>query len=211
MSPGARQHEAVYVQLKQVLLSRSYLADRELSVTQLAADMGTSVSPVRDALHRLYGEGLLAMGEHRGFRVMGWSEAALRDCYTWHGHLIRMAVKARKSRRLDDPAVLRTSAIDCGAPARIVESAETLFLRIAENSGSNELAAAVKNAGERLRVVRLVETERWSDCGDELLAANTLARSGTGRALREALWNYHRRRIRAVRGLCEAVRKSVPS
>ncbi|HUD90043.1 GntR family transcriptional regulator, partial [Sphingobium sp.] len=200
MSPGARQHETVYVQLKQVLLSGSCFADRELSVTQLAADLGTSVSPVRDALHRLYGEGLLAMGEHRGFRLIGWSEEALRDCYTWHGHLIRMAVKARKSRRPDDSPVLQISAIDCSSPDRLVESAEAMFLGIAESSWSNELAAAVRNAGERLRAVRLAETERWSDCGDELLAANTLARSGTGRALLEVLWNYHRRRIRAARG-----------
>ncbi|MFT4052955.1 MAG: GntR family transcriptional regulator [Novosphingobium sp.] len=214
MSPGARQHEKVYAELKQDLLSRGYTAGRDLSVMELATCIGTSVSPVRDALHRLYGEGLLEMGDRRGFRVRKWSPEALRDCYTWHGHLIRMALKAGGTARLDGLAVdgwsIDCGAIDCGPPDRIVAAAEHMFLRIARMSGSDELVAAVRNAGERLRAVRFVEAERWPDCGEELAAANALAASGSVRALLAALWNYHRRRIRAARVLCEAIRRSTP-
>ncbi|MBF7013710.1 GntR family transcriptional regulator [Novosphingobium sp. HR1a] len=214
MSPGARQHEKVYAELKQALLAQRYTAGRDLSVLQLASDIGTSVSPVRDALHRLYGEGLLEMGEHRGFRLRTWSVEALRDCYTWHGHLIRMALKAGGAAKFDGPAVdgwaIDCGTIDCASPDRIVAAAERLFLRFARMSGSGELVAAVRNAGERLRAVRLVETERWSDCGDELTAANTLAASGSAQELLAAMWNYHRRRIRAAGVLCEAVSRSAP-
>jgi hypothetical protein len=79
-----------------------------------------------------------------------------------------------------------------------------MFVKLASLSGSEEIVAAIANAGERLRIVRLREIDRWADCADELNSANILAVSGTGKALLQMLWNYHRRRIRAASMLCES-------
>ncbi len=87
---------------------------------------------------------------------------------------------------------------DYTTPETIVATTERMFVALASVSSSEEIATAIVNAGERLRVARLREIERWPDCADELNSANILAVSGTGKALREMLWNYHRRRIRAA-------------
>jgi len=206
MSPGTRQGEKVYADLKAAVLSGRYASDTELSIAAIGEDIGAGGSPVRDGLHRLYGEGLLQMGPHRGFRVPSWGADALRDCYTWHGHLIRMAIKAIGPKALRGPVAPEGWLTDYSNPDRIVATAERMFLTLANRSSSNELVAAVANAGERLRTIRLVETERWSDCADELVSANVLARFEPGSRLLEALWNYHRRRIRAANMLSEALK-----
>jgi hypothetical protein len=77
-----------------------------------------------------------------------------------------------------------------------------MFLTLASMSDSEEIVAAIANAGERLRAVRLREIERWPECADELNSANILAVSGQESPFANAL-NYHRRRIRAVSMLCE--------
>ncbi|MHA6767727.1 GntR family transcriptional regulator [Sphingobium ummariense] len=206
MSPGTRQGEKVYADLKEAVLSGRYASDTELSIAVIAEDIGTSGSPVRDGLHRLYGEGLLQMGSHRGFKVLSWAADTLRDCYTWHGHLIRMAIKSTGPKALREPVAPEGWLTDYSSPHRIVATAERMFLTLANRSSSHELAAAVANTGERLRTIRLVETERWSDCADELVSANILARFEPGSRLLEVLWNYHRRRIRAASMLSSSLK-----
>jgi len=137
----------------------------------------------------MYGERLLRAGQHHGFRIIDWTPEGLCDCYTWHGQLIRMALKSRARQNMQRPIAPDGWVTDYTSSAAIV--------------GTAEIVAAIANAGERLRSVRLRELDRWPDCADELRRANILAASGTGRALLEMLWNYHRRRIRAAPMLCE--------
>ncbi|MEE4453451.1 hypothetical protein V2S85_17490 [Novosphingobium resinovorum] len=122
-----------------------------------------------------------------------------------------MAIKAIGPKALREPVAPEGWLTDYSTPDRIVATAERMFLTLANRSSSNELVAAVANAGERLRTIRLVETERWSDCGDELVSANVLARFEPGSRLLEALWNYHRRRIRAANMLSESLKSRLQS
>lgn len=201
MSPGTRHAETIYSDLKQAILSGRYPPTTDLSIAILARELGTSPSPVRDALHRLYGERLLEQGDHHGFRVSAWTAAELRDCYTWHGRLVRIAMKGGGRSDPDRPTASEGWETDYSTPAAIVATAERMFLALAGRSRSGELCSAIGNTGERLRPIRLREIERWPDCIDELEAANTLATSGTENALLALLWNYHRRRIRAAPSL----------
>lgn len=204
MSPGTRHAEQVYRDLKHALLSGRYTGFSHLSVTDLATEFGISSSPVRDTLHRMYGERLLEVGHHHGFHVLGWTPDKLRDCYTWHGQLIRLALKASVRANARLPIAPDGWLTDYTIPEAIVATAERMFVTLASLSGSEEIVAAITNAGERLRAVRLREIEHWADCADELSSANILAVSGTGKALLQMLWNYHRRRIRAASMLCES-------
>tara|TARA_B100001105_G_scaffold252844_2_gene245237 strand:+ start:16 stop:630 length:615 start_codon:yes stop_codon:yes gene_type:complete len=203
MSPGTRHAEQVYRDLKHALLSGRYTASPDLSVADLATEFGLSSSPIRDTLHRMYGERLLEVGHHHGFRVIGWTPEKLRDCYTWHGQLIRLALKPGVRANAQLPIAPDGWFTDYSTPEAIVATTERMFVTLASVSGSEEIVAAIANTGERLRAVRLREIERWPDCADELNSANILAVSGTGNALLQMLWNYHRRRIRAVSMLCE--------
>lgn len=203
MSPGTRHAEQVYRDLKKALLSGRFTGSSDLSVTELASEFGLSSSPIRDTLHRMFGERLLEVGHHHGFRVIGWTPQKLRDSYTWHGQLIRLALKSVARANPQLPVAPDGWATDYTTPEAIVATTERMFVTLAGVSGSEEIVAAIANAGERLRAVRLREVEHWPDCADELNSANILAVSGTGKALLQMLWNYHRRRIRAVSMLCE--------
>jgi hypothetical protein len=204
MSPGTRHAEQVYRDLKHALLSGRYAGFSDISVTDLASEFGISSSPARDTLHRMYGERLLEVGHHHGFRVLGWTPEKLRDCYTWHGQLIRLALKASVRANARLPVAPDGWPAGYTTPEAIVATTERMFVALASMSGSEEIVAAIANAGERLRAVRLREIERWPDCADELNSANILAVSGTGKDLLQMLWNYHRRRIRAVSMLCDS-------
>ena len=73
MSPGTRHAEQVYLDLKKALLSGRYVGSTDLSIAALASEFGTSPSPIRDVLHRMYGERLLRAGQHHGFRIIDWT------------------------------------------------------------------------------------------------------------------------------------------
>jgi len=57
--------------------------------------LSASVTPIRDALHRLTGERLVETPRHEGFRVPLVTETMLRHLYTWHLDLLLLAIARR--------------------------------------------------------------------------------------------------------------------
>ncbi|MDP3495260.1 MAG: GntR family transcriptional regulator [Hyphomonadaceae bacterium] len=63
-------------QLRTAILSGSFAPDSRLRLEELGASYGVSLSPVREALLRLCGEGFVVSEDQRGFRV---AQASLRN------------------------------------------------------------------------------------------------------------------------------------
>ncbi|MEF9964914.1 MAG: GntR family transcriptional regulator [Comamonas sp.] len=61
--------EQIYAQLAQALVKGQLLPGERLKIRELAAQMGTSVTPVRDAILRLVQHGVLVMLSPRDIRV----------------------------------------------------------------------------------------------------------------------------------------------
>jgi hypothetical protein len=152
---------------------------------------------VRDALHRLVGEGLVAAPRSDGFRVPIVTEVGLRHLYAWNQWLLLKALGERgEDRRLASPSA---------EPAGPVEGQddEALFMSIGARSGNSEHLAALSRVNDRLRPVRLVEAWLLENVQRELLEIGRIREDR--QALRRALVGYHRRRLRAAPQLVAAL------
>lgn len=77
-SPGV-EGESVYERLRGEIIEGRLAGNERLKVSQLAARLGTSTNPVREALQQLRGEGLIVMSPNRGARVRPIDETFVRD------------------------------------------------------------------------------------------------------------------------------------
>lgn len=188
MSPGAT-FERVYRELRQKLHDGRLAPGTPIEPLAAGAELGASITPVRDALHRLVGERLVEAPRHNGFRVPLVSEAQLRDLYGWSSDLLGLAVARMRFEAVDESAEVREE----GATA-----ASRLFLAMARATGSGEHAAAVAGLNSRLAVWRQVEARALDQVPEELDALRALLAGEARAGLRRALVGYHRRRTAAV-------------
>ncbi|TPG56563.1 GntR family transcriptional regulator [Sphingomonas glacialis] len=191
MSPGAT-FERVYGEIKRMLVAGELPPGSPIEPAVIGKEIAASITPVRDALHRLTAERLVEAPNHNGFRVAVPSEAALRDLYHWNGLVLGLAAK----RVAPDPA---TGGVeDRGAMSDIVASTAALFLSVAHAAGSAELAITVRSLNDRLATARRAEVATLPAMSEELSGLAAIIASGDRTALASALTRYHRRRIGAV-------------
>ena len=202
MSPGPT-FDRVYPALKRQLMSGRFAPGDHLEPAAIGSELNSSITPVRDALHRLVGEKLVEAPRNDGFRVPSPTEAELRDLYGWNQELLEQALRRRPA----PPGAAALAAGECDAPAGDGLTAAVLFRRIARHSGNPELEAAVENVSDRLAALRLVESRLFADHADELAALDALLAQPELGPLRRALAGYHRRRLRCVPDLLVAARR----
>lgn len=187
MSPGAT-FDRIYHALKAELGSGLPGAGEQLEPGVLADQLNASITPVRDALHRLVGEGLVEAPRGDGFRTPLVTEIGLRNLYRWHGAMVELAARAPPH------------GLDQAEPqaAGMVERTEQLFLSIAAWSGNPEHVAAVARAGERLRPARRAELALLPNAEQELGEIAGAAGASDRAKLRVLIGRYHRSRERLV-------------
>lgn len=182
MSP-IQAMERGYATLKQMLREGRYPPGSRLEANRIAEELGVSMTPVRDVLHRLVGENLVEASAGEGFHVPRLSEASLRDLYEWHSALILMAVRtARHPLVVDEPD-----------DASIAARTALLFERIGEMAPNREIRLAIMSVGDRLHPFRIVESDVLEPMIGEL---DELAEVDNG--LPQAIRRYHLRRMKVV-------------
>lgn len=73
--------------LRQALLSGKFERDQHLVLEDLAAQLGVSIMPVREALIGLANEGLVKALPRRGFRATPLADGDLDDIFELHAHI----------------------------------------------------------------------------------------------------------------------------
>lgn len=187
MSRGAT-FDRVYAALKQRLVSGAFVPGAALEPGSLTDDLAASVTPIRDALHRLAGERLVDTHRHDGFQVPIVIEAALRDLYAWNGAVLQLAARASAGERLP-----LNRMPEAETPAGL---ASALFLHIARWSSNREQAAAVSRLNDRLYAARMAEAEVLPSILEELAALREAVARLEPRPVQHLLSTYHRRRLR---------------
>jgi len=185
--------ERVYAGLKERLRQGTAKPGSRLDPSTLADMLVASITPVRDALHRLAGEQLVAATSD-GFQVPVLSEPDLRDLYAWNHQLLLLALRS----------ATRSSAGFLPPPPPEMHSAdivERLFAAIAAAANNREQLIAIIALNDRLHAVRRAELGVLEQIGQELsdLIEADLA------TLRSCLGKYHRRRIAAVPEIIRAL------
>ena len=188
MSPGAT-FERVYEALKLQLGSGRFRPGEHLDPRAFSDELNASITPVRDALHRLVGEGLVDAPRRDGFRMPPLTEVGLRHLYTWNQALLALALRTGTP----DPPPAVPSPPEAGDA---VELNEQLFVRIARLGRNPEHESAVARLNERLRLVRRTEARLRPEMWEEIGAMEALISRGDLPALRGAVSAYHRRRER---------------
>src|SRR5256885_13578516 len=102
--PGA--FDRVYAAIRQRLREGLYRPGDRLEPALLSDELNASVTPVRDALHRLTGERLVDAPRHEGFRVPMMTETLLRYLYAWHLDLLLLALTRRQRTALIEEIVV---------------------------------------------------------------------------------------------------------
>ncbi|WP_162806479.1 GntR family transcriptional regulator [Sphingosinicella terrae] len=208
MSPGPT-FERVYQALKQRLLEGAFAPGAHLEPAAIGAELTASITPVRDALHRLVGERLVESPRHNGFVVPSPTEAQLRDLYGWNGSLVVLALRrsvARESRR---PPPLPPSRRMPGEGATM--RAPCLFHEIVRAAGSAEHRDAIERMNDRLACVRRVEAQVLAGLAEEEGSLTRAWRESDLRMLAGLVRAYHRRRQRQAPELLEALRTTSTS
>lgn len=194
MSPGVT-FERVYLALKERLGSGGYGAGEHLEPSALSGDLNASITPVRDALHRLVGEGLVEAPRGDGFRTPLVTEMGLRHLYRWNAALLDLAARVTGA----------TSALP--EETELLDRTETLFLAIARRPGNPEHVTAVARLSERLRPMRHIEAILVADARSELDELSASFSDDAGGPLRRALAAYHRRRERIAADIVERLHR----
>lgn len=195
MSPGVT-FERVYLALKEQLGSGCYAAGQQLEPAALSADLNVSITPVRDALHRLVGERLAEAPRGDGFRTPLVTEVGLRHLYRWNAALLQLAARS-----------LEHGSEPVGDFSNPLFWTEALFLAIARVSGNPEHVEAIDRLNERLRPMRRLEFELVA-AEAELETIAAALDDGAPVSLRRALLAYHRRRERLAAEIVERLHKA---
>jgi len=162
-SPGLRREHA-YDELKTRLLLGDFPLGQRLGEEKLAALLGVSRTPVREALLRLHSEGLIGPHPDGGFHPIAPDVDQVHDLYE-----VRMALELQALRRpgelgiTHDPAELELLRDEWLVLADkqpepdpgFVFLDEDFHVRLAAASGNPSLADLLRIVNERIRVVRM--------------------------------------------------------
>ena len=202
MAPEPVTAERAYTLLKADLLSGRFIPGAAVVERMLAIEYGVSVSPFRDAAQRLVGEGLLELSPGGGYRMLLVTEESLRDLYRWHSHLVRLVLKTPTAAGARGRRTV-ISATD--NPNAIAIAATDMFRTLAKSCGSREYGRALTSATDRLHAARLRERKVLRNLEEELTSVEASTASGSESDRFATLWAYHRRRIRRVAKIVDAL------
>jgi DNA-binding transcriptional MocR family regulator len=180
--------ERVYDAIKRRILSREFRPGERLDPALLAPSLSSSITPIRDALHLLTGQGLVETGTSEGFRLPHIDEPALKDLYAWNLEVLTLAIRSWP--RGGVPAPDDDSASD---PAHEMAA---LGIAIAQRSGNAEHMRAILSLNDRLQPLRVIEVMVIEPVEGEMAGLGTAIAEQDETRLRRLLLDYHRRRQR---------------
>ena len=166
LDTGSTRRDLAYRELKARLLGGDFAPGTRLGEERLAAELGVSRTPVREALSRLHSEGLVERLTDGGFGPILLNLHLIRELYEIRFALERCALR----RTIDgtpahDEALLRAlhaDWADLDAPrtddevdGNFVLLDEDFHERLAGAAGNASLVAQLRKVNERIRIVRM--------------------------------------------------------
>lgn len=168
-----------------------------LAISDLAQELDLSATPVREALSRLAGEGLIEERRGQGYFAWRLDVVDLAELYELQGGHLNFALMRARGR----------SGELMAAQEEAVDGAEALFAQIVRKSDNSALVRANRLLGDRLAAPRLAEARVLCDLDEEFAA---LAELRHPEALKPALAAYHRRRLSCGQAIIAALRNLAP-
>ena len=111
-SPTTSKADVAYAHIRQQILDGSLEAGSPLSQYDLAAELGISIAPLREAVRRLSGEGWIRLDTHRNARVAELDLHEARQLLEARRALEPAAVALAAERRTDEDVARMQAALD---------------------------------------------------------------------------------------------------
>lgn len=139
--------ETAYQTLRDRILRGDLPPGRVLQQRELAADLGISTTPLREALRRLMTEGLVDLDSHRDARITDLRAEQARDLLELRMALDPLAAALAAKRRTTEDLAQMRSALEhlaplAGRPSVEQLTAHRLFHRAVYAAGHNALLVA---------------------------------------------------------------------
>jgi DNA-binding GntR family transcriptional regulator len=161
--------ERVYAHILEQILSGALAAGTHLREVEIASALGTSRTPVREALMQLEAEGLVVTNRNTGAMVASFSRTDAEEIY-WMRATLEGRAAGLAARRIDKDEIARLEAL-CGEMEALGEKGEidlsiwgslnTQFhLTLAAAAGSRVLLGQIRSL-VRLPIV-LLQAGSWS-------------------------------------------------
>jgi len=169
-----------------------------LTITELADDLGLSATPVREALSRLAGEGLIEDQRGRGYFARRLDVADLVELYSMRRLYLVDALSAAPRSELHDTVPAAEDPIGQG------EQLGLHFDRIIAQAGNRALQEAYRQTADRLAPAIVVEAQIFP-VREELLGLLAAGRGGGG-AVQGAIDALHEVRRQRAGDVVRALR-----
>lgn len=175
-----------------------------VTAKEVADQLKLSHTPVREALSRLAGEGLLEDRRGDGFFVPELSAADVAVLYRLSEQFLLMCQGAARS---PSPPSRSTPATEEQDPVRAVER---LFLAWATESGSRVILDAYRTTMLQLAPVRRREVQLIDDLAQEAQSLQRLADPSQRPRRPTAIQDFHRRRVALAEPLAQLLAPQNP-
>ena len=169
-----------------------------LVATSLAAELGLSPTPVREALAHLAGEGIIEHRPGRGYFAPSPTAADIAGLYALHRQFLLGA----------STADVAPQATLLDPPVDEVLRIESVFDQLADRGANGAVLEAYRRVRHQLRPIRRIEVLLQDTGLDGVLRIERLGREGRWTAVAEALDEYHSRRISLSATLEKVMRQS---
>jgi DNA-binding GntR family transcriptional regulator len=180
---GRSSRRPVYHRLKTLLINYRFPPSDRLQAADLADRLGVSATPVREALIRLYAEGMLMSIPNRGFFTKPLNLEEMSELYEMAFVLMRHAIEknvtAFTMSGIAQPAEFtfdengRVASLPAEALESYAEFIELLYERIVSLSKNEAMIAVTRNFVDRTHYVRMLDLEMPGHIDE--LAAGTVS------------------------------------
>lgn len=181
--------ERVYARLKADLLDGAWDHSR-LNISVLAQTYDASATPVREALLRLVGEGLVEMPSSGGFSLPRLNTAFVAGCYAFSldlGLLVLRHLPPRAGGR----------SIEIG-PSTLAYPIDALTAALAAGTGNGAILRSVLSLNDLMHPIRRMEEYRLPGLDAELDRIKKELQEYNPTMMRKLLLSYHRRRQKNI-------------
>ncbi|WP_433502598.1 GntR family transcriptional regulator [Pseudonocardia halophobica] len=159
--------DRVFTAIREQIMNGGMPAGHRLRIRDLAAELGTSVMPVREAIRRLEEAGLAESVPHRGAVVRGLTLAELRDVYYVRRVLEVDAARLGAPNMTDEDAAVMAAhcaamseAVAAGDVVTALDADEALLATLYAAGGNAVLLDTIRGLWERCRVYKIVGARR---------------------------------------------------
>lgn len=187
--------ESTYRTLAERVLSGELRPGARIDANEIASADGVSPTPVRNALNRLVGAGLLVSRSNEGFFVPLCTEQDLRETYDASSVLLGLAISgAADARKRSKAPIPNNSKTKDG----VVAETEAVFRTIMGFCSNTRLQHMFDDVNIRLRPARNIERGLIGNKSAEIRKIGSACQALDFEELERLIAAYHRKRLRCV-------------